>query len=191
MDKNKELLYELNVKNFKNIVNKNDEYPKGSENGPIIFFQNKLNIIVGKNNTGKTNIFKTIIYSQNITDINNKYSKYIGYTNDLIPSIVYKNLENCINLKQIFKERNDWFISFGRSISLNKNSNKNELNYFKLWSESKSSEDLKQVTSLLSNRFKSEMNIKPNIIITNKKRWILKKWRTRKIRFNKSMTQWL
>lgn len=39
MDKNKELLYELNVKNFKNIVNKNDEYPKGSENGPIIFFK--------------------------------------------------------------------------------------------------------------------------------------------------------
>lgn len=204
MDKNKELLYELNVKNFKNIVNKNDEHPKGSENGPIIFFQNKLNIIVGKNNTGKTNIFKAIIYSQNITDINNKYSKYIGDTNDLIPSIVDKNLENCvnlknkpfnkeqylnidvylkmnfteimkekihdINLKQTFKERNDWFISFGRSISLNKNSNKNELNYFKLSSESKSSEDLKQITALLSNQFKSEMNIKPNIIlITNKK----------------------
>lgn len=91
MSENKEFWYELSVKNFKNIINKTQEYRPLSENGSIIFWQNKLNIIVGKNNTGKTNILKAIIYSQNITDINKKYSNYIG---DIAPSTLSTDLRN-------------------------------------------------------------------------------------------------
>lgn len=65
MNENKEFWYKLSIKNFKNIINKTDEHRQGSVNGPIFFLQNKLNIIVGKNNTGKTNILKAVIYSIN------------------------------------------------------------------------------------------------------------------------------
>lgn len=191
MEKTKDYWYELSVKNFKNIINKIVKYPKGSENGSILFFQSKLNIIVGKNNTGKTNILKAIIYSQNPFDENNDYESYISkiqpkilhldsdiknyhsQTEVLLKMPFFKNMKEKIKnpdlKKSVFKYK-DLEIEYGRySNNIENNADRYNLN---VYSEKENKKDnLKWIRDKLIEEFKdSDFKITPIVrVITTKK----------------------
>lgn len=191
MDKSKKHWYELNVKNFKNIINKNIKNVDGSENGPITFFQDKLNIIVGKNNAGKTNILKAIIYSQNpLDDENHSYDWYVkdihseildrdiksNYLNTEVllkmplPESVSQNIKND-KLQLIISKYNNLRIEFGRSSTSNETDDDKNIFHVYYENEAIKNVELDEIDKFLKEEFKNEdFKIRPVVkVITTKK----------------------
>lgn len=84
--------FRILIKNYKNILQPNCDHEHNDEPIPIVIEQNKLNLIVGNNNIGKTNMLRAIsklslISSQTffnlcITKTSMKYDKRFDKDND-------------------------------------------------------------------------------------------------------------